>query len=78
MNPRASERSSHRRVIVAAGSMALVLGAIGVTVARADSQAQVHAALSVHHKGAIVREHPVIRVHGPRQVPKVGRIAPQG
>lgn len=75
MNVRVMKQRSLRRVIAAAGSMVLVLGTLGVAFARADSTGRTHDPLNGRHGGAVVRELPIVSVHGPRQVPKVGRIA---
>jgi hypothetical protein len=61
----------------AAGATILVLGAFGASMSRAASQDQTHDLLGTRHGRATVRQAAIIRVHGPLQVPKVGRIDPK-
>lgn len=68
-----TRRSVSRRMLAASASMVLVLGTLGVALSRADSPGRIHDSLSGRHGGATVRELPIIRAHGPRQMPKLGR-----
>jgi hypothetical protein len=76
-----------RRRMIAAGAITLALGALGLPLALAHSGGSFHESKAVssvqtldplvmRHGRAVLREVPVVRVHGPERSPKVGPSTP--
>jgi hypothetical protein len=74
MNEHRSRLGSFRRAL-AIGSTVILVGTTGTLASRADSTGTVGDPLVMRHGRGVVHELPSVRAHGPRQTPKVGRIA---